>query len=169
MTQDAALLPAQVVGYRVWRIGDDGDLRSYVAVHPDGATVWTPGDVTARCERGHEAPAIGCSCGLHAAYEPPDPCRDGGFGANQAVYGAIACWGEIDTTSTDFRAQHARIVCLAFWRMQTWHHTELIRSSARAHGVPCVELDELAGMAHEHGDEIPRALRGLATASGRPS
>ncbi len=167
MSDEAPLLPAEVIGYRVWRIGDDCDLRSYVATHPDEATVWAPGDVTATCARGHGAPASGCTCGLHAAYEPPDPCRDGGFARNHAVYGAIACWGEIHTTSTDFRAEHARIVCLAFWRMQTWHHTELVRRCARAHRVPCVELDALAGMAHEHGDEIPRALRGLAAPSAQ--
>jgi hypothetical protein len=164
VSDDVPLLPAEIVGYRAWRLDDDGRLRSYVSVHPDAATVWTPGDVTARCRHGHEAPAIGCSCGLHAAYEPPDPFRDGGFGRNHAVYGAITCWGNIDTTSTDFRAQHARIVCLAFWRMQTWHHTERVRAVARRHGVPCVELDELGGVAAEYGDEIPRALRGLASA-----
>lgn len=161
---EVPLLPAEVIGYRVWRLGDDGKLRSYVSVHPDVAIVWTPGDVTALCRHGHVAPSPGCSCGLHAAYEPPDPCRDGGFGRNHAVYGAVVCWGDIDTTSTDFRAQHARIVCLAFWRMQTWHHTELIRATARTYGVPCVELAELPGVAHEYGDEIPRALRGLTPA-----
>lgn len=168
MTGDVPLLPAEVIGYRVWRMGSDGELRSYVSVHPDAGTVWTPGDVTARCREGHEAPGLGCSCGLHAAYEPPDPCRDGGFGRNHAVYGAIACWGAIDATSADFRAQHARIVCLAFWRMQTWHHTELIRATARAYGVPCVELAQLADVAREHGDEIPAALRGITAASGQP-
>lgn len=163
---DVPLLPAEVVGYRVWRLGDQGELRSYVAAHPDAATRWTPGDVTAMCRHGHAAPSFGCSCGLYAAYEPPDPCRDGGFGRNHAVYGAVVCWGDIDTTSTDFRAQHARIVCLAFWRMQTWHHTELIRATARAYGVPYVELAELAGVAREYGDEIPRGLRGLTPAGG---
>ncbi len=167
MTAEAPLLPEAVIGYRVWRMGDDGGLLPYVSVHAGAQAIWTPGDVTAACDEGHEAPAAGCSCGLHAAYEPPDPLRDGGFGRNHAVYGAVSCWGEIDTTSTDFRAQHARIVCLAFWRMQTWHHTELVRAIARSHAVPCVELDELAGVAREHGDEIPRALRGLAPADGR--
>ena len=162
------LLPAEVIGYRVWRLGGAGALLPQVSVHPDGATIWRPGDVTAACRHGHVAPAPGCSCGLHASYEPPDPCRDGGFGSNRAAYGAVVCWGEIDTTSTDFRAQHARIVCLAFWRMQTWHHTELIRVAAHRYGVPCVELDELPVLAHEHGDEIPHALRGLAPAASSP-
>jgi len=168
MSDDVAFLPAEVIGYRVWRLGGAGALLPQVSVHPDGATIWRPGDVTAACRHGHVAPAPGCSCGLHAAYEPPDPCRDGGFGSNRAAYGAVVCWGEIDTTSTDFRAQHARVVCLAFWRMQTWHHTELIRVAAHRYGVPCVELDELPVLAHEHGDEIPRALRGLAPAASSP-
>jgi hypothetical protein len=162
---DVPLLPAEVVGYRAWRMGEDGQLRSLVSVHPDASTVWAPGEVTARCRHEHDAPAVGCTCGLHASYEPPDPFRDGGFGHNRGVYGAIACWGDIDTTSTDFRAQHARIVCLAFWRMQTWHHTELIRTAARRHGVACVELEELRGVAGEFGDEIPRTLRGLPASS----
>ncbi|MDQ3723565.1 MAG: hypothetical protein M3376_11000 [Actinomycetota bacterium] len=89
---------------RVWRLGEAGELLPQVSVHPDGATIWHPGDVTAACRHGHVAPAPGCSCGLHAAYEPPDPCRDGGFGSNRAAYGAVACWGEIDTTSRLSRA-----------------------------------------------------------------
>lgn len=163
---DVPLLPAEVVGYRVWRLAGDGRLLPYVSVHGASGGLWGPGTVAASCEQGHLAPAPGCSCGLHGAYEPPDPSRDGGFGRNHAVYGAIVCWGEIDTTSTDFRAQYARVVCLAFWRMQTWHHTELIRLTARACRVPCVELDELAAVAAEHGEVIPPGLRGLAPASG---
>ena len=166
MSDDVALLPAEVIGYRVWRLGDDLGLLPYVSVHPSADGVWTPGVVRASCERGHDAPGRGCSCGLHGAYEPPDPCRDGGFGLNHAVYGAIVCWGEIDTTTTDFRAQYAWVVCLAFWRMQTWHHTELIRRTAHAYGVPCVELDELAAVAAEHGEVIPPQLRGLTPAVG---
>lgn len=168
MSEDVPLLAAEVVGYRAWRMGAGSDLLSHVSVHPDALTIWTPGEITARCRHGHDAPAIGCTCGLHGAYEPPDPFRDGGFGRNHAVYGAILCRGNIDTTSTDFRAQHARIVCLAFWRMQTWHHTELIRAAARRHGVTCVELDELRDVAGEFGDEIPRTLRGLPTAGASP-
>jgi hypothetical protein len=160
MTDDVPLLAEEVLGYRAWRLGDDGQLMSYVAVHPDARTVWAPGVVVARCRHGHDAPHVGCGCGLHAGYEPPNACRDGGFGHNHAVYGAIIAWGAIDTTSTDFRAQYARIVCVAFWRMQTWHHTELIRAVARRHGVRCVELDELAVVAREYASEIPLQLRG---------
>jgi hypothetical protein len=167
MTADAPLLPAEVIGYRVWRLSADGELASAVSVHPDARSVWMPGDVEARCRHGHEAPYPGCTCGLYARYAPPDPCVDGGFGSNEAVYGAVVAWGAIDTTSTDFRAQRARIVSLAFWRMQTWHHTERVRALARRYGVPCVELDELTAVAGEFASEIPPQLRGLAPAPGR--
>ena len=90
MSDDVAFLPAEVIGYRVWRLGGAGALLPQVSVHPDGATIWRPGDVTAACRHGHVAPAPGCSCGLHAV------------------------------------------------------------------------------LAHEHGDEIPRALRGLAPAASSP-
>lgn len=163
MTDDVPLLPGEVLGYRAWRMRD-GELVSYVAVHPDARTVWAPGVVVASCLHGHDAPHNGCTCGLHACYEPPDPCLDGAFGANHAVYGAVVAWGAIDTTSTDFRAQYARIACLAFWRMQTWHHSEQIRALARRHGVRCVELDELAAIAREYAGEIPPQLRGRSPA-----
>ena len=61
---DVPLLPGEVLGYRVWRMGV-GALASYVSVHPDAETVWRPGVVQARCRRGHDAPHPGCSCGLH--------------------------------------------------------------------------------------------------------
>jgi len=163
MTDDVPLLPGEVLGYRVWRMGDGG-LMSYVSVHPDARTVWAPGVVVAGCGHGHEAPHVGCFCGLHASYGPPNPCRDGFGKHNTAVYGAIVAWGAIDTTSTDFRAQYARVVCLSFWRMQTWQHTERIRALARDHRVDCVELDELAAVAHEYASEIPPQLRGLSPA-----
>jgi len=164
MTEDVPLLPAEVLGFRVWRMGD-GALASYVSVHPDADTVWArPGVVEARCRQGHVAPYAGCTCGLHASYDPPNPFADGGFGANEAVYGAVTAWGAIDTTTTDFRAQYMDIVCLAFWRMQTWHHTEQVRALARRRGVPCVELDELRSVASEFASEIPVGLRGLAPA-----
>ena len=57
MSDDVPLLPAEVIGYRVWRIADDMRLRSYVSVHPDADTLWNPGEVTARCYRGHTAPS----------------------------------------------------------------------------------------------------------------
>jgi len=161
MTEEAPLLPGEVLGYRVWRMGDGG-LMSYVSVHPDARTVWAPGVVVAACRHGHEAPHSGCVCGLHASYAPPNPCRDGFGKHNTAAYGAVAAWGTIDTTSTDFRAQYARIVCLSFWRMQTWHHTEQIRKLAQRYGVPCVELDELVDVAHEYASDIPPQLRGLS-------
>jgi hypothetical protein len=165
MTVDVPFLAEEVLGYRAWRLGDDGELMSYVAVHPDAGTVWAPGVVVARCRHGHEAPYAGCTCGLYAGYEPPDPCRDGGFGCNHAVYGAVIAWGAIDTTSTDFRAQYARVVCLSFWRMQTWHHTELVRALARRYGVRCVERDELVDVAREYASEMPPQLRGRAPVS----
>ena len=135
---------------------------SYAAVHPDAHTVWAPDVADARCRHGHEASHVGCTCALHAYYEPPNPCRDGGFGRNHAVSGAVVAWGQIETMSTDLRAQYARIVCLAFWRMQTWHHAEQIRALARRHGVRCVELDELTDVAREYASEISPQLRGLA-------
>ena len=167
MTAEVPLLPGEVLGYRVWRLGDSG-LVSYVSVHPDAQTVWAPGVVVAACRHGHEAPYAGCSCGLHASYVPPNPCRDGFGKHNTAVYGAVVAWGTIDTTSTDFRTQYARIVCLAFWRMHTWDHTEQIRKLAQHFGVRCVELDELVDIARDYAREIPLQLRGLSPASSRP-
>lgn len=164
MTDDTPLLAGEVLGYRVWRMGESG-LVSYVSVHPDARTVWAPGVVVASCRNHHRAPYVGCQCGLHASYAPPNPCRDGFGKHNTAVYGAVTAWGAIDTTSTDFRAQYARVVCLSFWRMQTGHHIERIRALAYHHGVPCVELDGRVDVAHEYASEIPPQLRGLTPAS----
>jgi hypothetical protein len=160
---DVPLLPGEVLGYRVWRM-HDGALMSYVTVHPDARTAWAPGIVEARCRRGHEAPFPGCFCGLHASYVVPNPYRDGIGEDNTAVYGAVVAWGAIETTSTDFRAQFMRVVCLAHWRAQSPSHAALIGAIARRHGVRCVELAELTAVARDYAGEIPRELRGLSTA-----
>jgi hypothetical protein len=58
-----------VAGWRCWRVVDGVDGLELASTHHD--LRWPPGwPATAACELGHDAPAVDCTCGIHAAREP---------------------------------------------------------------------------------------------------
>src|SRR3954465_282735 len=90
-----------VIGYRLWRLGDDALFSPYVEER------WGRGVHTAagRAERGDHAdpaPAHDCSCGIHAWYEP---CPTLSWAATRhLVAGAIAPSGGRETHPSPRRA-----------------------------------------------------------------
>ena len=161
-----------IVGFRVWYALDrpwrqprtyDGTLRSV-----GGDCVWTAGTIAARCSNGlaHEAPALGCTCGLYAydrletaaLYEDTFDERFQGV----LVMGAVLLWGRVScaevverysqrlagmTLGLRLRAQYARILALR-------DDGESTRPVCRLHSIPAVPARYLEAVAREHGRQV---------------
>ena len=168
-----------IVGFRVWYAlarpweqprTYDGALRS---VGSD--SVWTTGTIAARCSHRfvHEAPALGCTCGLYAydrletakLYEGSlklfaDPFDEGFQGV--LVMGAVLLWGRVTyaevvgrygqrllgmTLGLRLRAQCGRILALR-------DDGEVTRLASRLYNVPAVPERYLEAVAREHGRQL---------------
>lgn len=113
-----------VRGWRVWTIGTDADCPRLTS--PICPCVWEPGEaLEARCQTvrrswrspwrtqppRHPAPALRCSCGLHAMAAPRSlsaytlPC--GGSGSVPRAIGRVALWGTVVEGTYGWRASHA--------------------------------------------------------------
>lgn len=99
----APLVPGPVIAWRAWTLsGNDAALR----LRPVGrySHPWPPRRaVEAGCGhwRFHRAPAIGCTCGIHATREPELLRRARG----PAVVGTVALWGTIVEHALGYRGR----------------------------------------------------------------
>jgi hypothetical protein len=63
----------RVVGWRAWTVVETkGEVRLGSVIYD---TVWRPGApalAACHCDPSHEAPAVACTCGFHAARDPVD-------------------------------------------------------------------------------------------------
>lgn len=97
-----------VLGWRYWQLRPDGLLRSVT----HRRVVWHPGQsLRARCLiGGHDAPASGCACGVHA--EPTlETLRAEGVclaPGEPLVVGQVALWGLVVSDGHGLRGQFAR-------------------------------------------------------------
>jgi hypothetical protein len=143
-----------VIGYRLWRLGDDALWSPYVEEQ------WGRGVHTAVCraERaGHAepAPAHDCSCGIHAWYEP---CPTLSWAATRhLVAGAVALWGEMELHPFGMRAARGMIVALA---LPPWNGPKPRRivEMANALDVEAVPVRRLEAVALTHGAPIPEGM-----------
>ncbi|HEX2699445.1 MAG TPA: hypothetical protein VHM89_04475 [Acidimicrobiales bacterium] len=100
-------------GWRYWQLRPDGLLRSVT----HRRVTWAPGRaLVARCLiGGHDAPAPGCACGIHA--EPSlDALRRQGLcmaPAEPLVVGQVSLWGDVVTDGHGLRAGLAYPASLA--------------------------------------------------------
>jgi hypothetical protein len=116
---DAPDYIAPVVGWRVWRVTENGDnFRLRSVLYP---SLWIPGEaMIGSCAPGrpgcalrHSAPALECSCGLYAAADVEDALSyfDGhSAGCDDAVYrviGRVSLWGSVVEGARGWRASHA--------------------------------------------------------------
>lgn len=143
-----------VIGYRLWRLGDDALYSPYVEER------WDRGLHAAVCraERGEHvepAPAHDCSCGIHAWYEP---CPTLSWAATRhLVAGAVAMWGAMELHPFGLRAARGTIVALA---LPPWSGTKprRIAEVAAALEVEAVPARRLEAVALEHGAPIPPGM-----------
>jgi hypothetical protein len=143
-----------VIGYRQWRLADMG-LQSIACDE-----VWREPTLDARCRVGghpqETAPASGCSCGVHAWYEPCP--RTASAPTRDYVAGAVVLWGAIELHVTGMRAQHCRIVALAL-PLSRWAKRDRVMDVAEHLGVPAVRHRDLTTILGERGAPVPAGLR----------
>lgn len=132
--QHAATDP--VVGWWYWQLRPNGLLRSVTHRRID----WHPGQpLRATCLiGGHDAPAPGCACGIHA--EPSlDALREQGLCMapdEPLVVGQVALWGAVVTDDHGLRAE------LAYP-----HRLSLVTSDAAADSTSLAALSRYCGPA----------------------
>jgi hypothetical protein len=100
-----ALRPA--VGWKVWRVDDEARLRSVLY-----GDLW-PADepIEAACKRlSHDAPHVGCECGIHAGRELSAWGHYLNVGAETRVFGRVLLWGSTLEGAYGWRAAQARPV-----------------------------------------------------------
>lgn len=113
-----------ILGVRDWRVSPDGTLYSTTRPVP-----WCPHEEqSARCDRPiadsslhsalfgaspppklheHDAPHLGCTCGLYAFYnEDPEPL------GTSYVRGVVLAWGKIVLCDYGFKAERMKIAAL---------------------------------------------------------
>jgi hypothetical protein len=102
-----SLRPA--VGWKVWRVAD-GELLS--VLYGDRWPADEP--VRATCRRhvhvAHEAPALGCECGIHAGRELRAWEHYLAVGAEARVFGRVLLWGAVLEGASAWRGELARPV-----------------------------------------------------------
>lgn len=152
-----------VIGYRKWRVREDGLL---VSVHRQENGPWpVRGETTARCaicERyrpSEELPGRNHRCGIYAHYRIEHTTGDftqyHGF-----VLGAVACWGKVVPHRELFRAQTARVVALCGDDGALENVGGLGRHPAELYEVPYLRTaEELRDAAAAHGEELPLTVR----------
>lgn len=123
-------------GYRVWLV--EGN-RIYSLNHQ---SLWQPGaPLEAYCERDHEPPGEGCSCGIYAAatfnrlYDMGYTAQTGLFAArsDQIVFaGKVKLWGGIIPGTVGWRAQFAYPAKFLI----PYSCARLARPLAHTYGVP---------------------------------
>jgi hypothetical protein len=104
-------------GWRVWRVVRAGGAFRLGSIVQH--TVWQPGaELPAECERfrlfrrrrrSHEAPQLGCECGIYAAAtltQLRTYLADGLHGLSR-VLGQVALWGTVVECERGYRASHA--------------------------------------------------------------
>jgi hypothetical protein len=147
-----------VIGFRQWRVRDDGLWSMYVDERWAGlahtATCLTPAAHTG------PAPQNGCKCGIYAYYDPP--ARMASAATPELVGGAVTLWGQLEIHAHGMRAEHAAIVALAL-PLSFGAKRRRLLAAADALGVPVVPARTLRAVALGHGEPIPRAMRPIDT------
>ena len=133
-----ALRPA--VGWKVWRV-EDGALLSVLY-----GDVWPVDEpVRATCRRhvhvAHDAPAIGCECGIHAGRELGAWDHYLAVGAEARVFGRVLLWGAVLEGARAWRGALARPV--EIFVPPAVENAGDAADALRAYGVPVQALEPI--------------------------
>jgi hypothetical protein len=143
-----------VIGFRQWRLTDDG-LYSLTSEE-----LWRSPRLDALCRVGghpHEvSPTAGCSCGVYAWYEPCP--RAASAATRNIVAGTVVMWGAIELHVDGMRAQHCRIAAVAL-PLSRWGKRDRVRRAAARLGVPTVRHRDLWMAGRMYGVPVPAGLR----------
>jgi hypothetical protein len=116
-----------VIGWRAWNLSDDVAAGPLLWPAGSGTDPWPPRrPLEARCAvprlltwRGgrHEAPALGCRCGIHASASLDVVARERPAWLPAPVIGRVALWGRTIAHERGWRARAAypdrlRLVCV---------------------------------------------------------
>jgi hypothetical protein len=120
MSREDPLVAGVVTGWRTWALSGpiEAPRLRPVAGNPRPWLPMQPARAVCGKRRFHQAPSLGCTCGLHAAREPELLKRT----RDPAVIGTVALWGIVVEHALGFRArwgypQEVRLVCpICFWR-----------------------------------------------------
>jgi hypothetical protein len=148
-------VPGTLRGYRAWQV--DRDWR-FLGLHNTGLVSlsdshysWNPREPQrAECmlggwdcdcglrfcpcckSRSHRSPAVGCSCGYYATYDPRSYRQHvGTFGT--FVHGCIKAYGRISLGTRGFRAEYAQVEAV---------YGRSARAAARRYHVPWFRSQE---------------------------
>ena len=149
-----------LIGYRLWRIGDDGLWSAYVDER------WRRGVHTGVCLAGaahrDAVPGHDCTCGIYAWY---GRCRTLSWAAtSHLVAGAVSLWGDVELHPFGMRARHAMIVSLVLPRRrgtkQRWIKDVAVDLDVEAVPARCLEAEAL-----RHGSPVPAGMAPGAAAT----
>ena len=113
--QDVPLSIEPLVGWRAWRLHDQGGELRLMSLTRD--VVWPAGEpLLARCSQHRGVPGRPCTCGIYAADSPAHLAAAGVFTGRASVVGAIAMWGTVVEHATGARSEYAyparlRLIC----------------------------------------------------------
>jgi hypothetical protein len=154
---DRPLVPGPLYGLRTWRVVRDGAGERLTA--PQRGTTWPsgPGWAHAWCAAGHQAPAPGCRCGIHAWHPRPRSARRI-LASRFDLPGIVEATGTVEVHEDGFRAERARPY--AFVRLPGRNAPMIARLAATC-GAEVLDLrrpEELLALCRERGLGLPAGV-----------
>jgi hypothetical protein len=150
VVSDVALVPGPLYGLRTWRVVQDAGGERLAG--PQRGTPWPSGRgwLRATCGEGHDAPAPGCRCGIHA-WHPRAAFARRVLAGRFELPGIVEADGTVEVHEDGFRAERARPY--AFVRLPG-RNPFLIDRLAATYGTEVLDLrraDELLAVCRERG------------------
>jgi hypothetical protein len=136
---DTPLVATPLYGLRTWTVAGESGAEGLAGPHQ--RVTWPPGGVwlEATCAQssGHQAPAHGCDCGLHA-WHPSRRSAQRVLACRREIPGIAEAGGAIEIHEDGFRAERARPYALL---LAPGRNARLVRRLAEAYGAQVVEVD----------------------------